>query len=76
MPMPGTCTAIALAAGGAVDREVGLATHYHADYVVPALARQHGQDGTSRHPSLLPLAWILGHRPAFGATEQVTVSHA
>jgi spore germination cell wall hydrolase CwlJ-like protein len=35
MPMPGTCTAIALAAGGAVDREVGLATHYHADYVVP-----------------------------------------
>ncbi|EGD59046.1 cell wall hydrolase, SleB [Novosphingobium nitrogenifigens DSM 19370] len=63
--------AIALAAlGGAVDREVGLATHYHADYVVPrwrdsmVKMAQVGAHLFYRWPGY----W--GAAPAFGATEQ------
>ncbi len=49
---------------GLTDPSVGLATHYHTDWVRPLLERQPREDRDRRHPSLLPLAGLIGARRA------------
>jgi spore germination cell wall hydrolase CwlJ-like protein len=62
-------------AGGPAQRSrSGLATHYHADYVVPRW-----RDSMARWHKSAPISFTAGldiSTVGFRATEQVTVSHA